>query len=1201
MNKCVLHLTTSVMIILASLILFPPGSLAATITNNDTKGIDVTPENTAPVPQAKTRQITGNNIDVEEGECADVTQCNIAEYTLGSDNYLNNKGEIRAKECTCTFEGVNAPVAVAVDAATGTVLFKNAGTVNAVNENGNACGIYNRAPGVTIQVEDNATGTITAIGSKTAGTSDTYTQGIGGTYRDGTSKLISNCFNIIISSTSNGNETAIAKGLRIGVAEINNLTGNIEAQATSQNNKSRVTALDCRTTGTFGTISGNISAKATTHNAVVTPSTSYTSSFGIYALKEINIGTLDASSTITSHAMSDTQNSTDRATSYNNLYAYGIETWSGDINIGHLNGKLDILGKSATSATAAAKGINARNGDLTITDLTGTVRTVTDTIFSEGSESATYALMAYTNSHAPTKGNVTLNSSGTIEAIAPRSSNAFAIYAGAVGKVTLKDGSQTTGQVFLVGENSELTVKNGATITNHGNCEESLTVGTNVNGRVVNEGKIKVTGKNTAGVYLGSHDASLFNSGTIEADGATNTAVIITQGEATHTGSIVTTNGAKACMVDYQGMLTLSGSGENTISGEVVSAGDIYISSGDWKLSELNGQGYSVVWVNNRTRAKDKSRLTIEKLSLQGSSLIAGSNAYRMTQVPSKVVPPPIEELSSPENAHGVNIVSFDTPNTIDGHLRAGRNSIISLGTSNFGEAITAVKETNLWGANGVTSAVYLAKPYSLTDNASLTIGRELIYDVSRGQRPSINFAANSLLSVNMNNIPHGKAILSSPTATLKVNPDAYLQLTGATPETFKLTEFSSGSTGVWSPKKILLQNVLLDPKVSSSSGVNTLTIKQTSSTEVFGAKGSTAALLDNYTRAGMSGIQTTASERFMGTLLTSTKSHAPLNVEKAANLAGFGGVAHTAFDIADTSRNLTSQRIPASGSSLLYLAQYTKEHQFDIYVTPIYQYSRTDSMKAGNFTNSFSTNIYGLAIGAEAANAEWLLGAAVNFGKADTDGSSTSSDCDTDNDYVSILGYGAYILPEAIQLKGEFIYVTLDSDIKGNGLSADVDGDIYAVGLECSRPFEYKNVLVTPYAGIDYAYYDQTNYHSKTPRGKIFKVGSSDMSTWLLPLGFTVTKKFEMEAGWRFNTHIDLGTTFAFGDTDITTKGRLSGSSFTGGIPLTTDVCDPVTGNLQLGVAVEKGHFTFALDLNGNLSEHRTYRGATLKCAITF
>lgn len=1183
--------------------------------------------------------MAGIDVNVAEGETVIVTSVNRDSYTLGIGNSINNLGAIVAEEDSFLFESALSPVAVVIDSATGEVRFENAGTINATNTDGNACGVFNKTAGVTIRVDGAATGTVTATASKVAGVESTYAQGIGGTRSDGTSKLVSDSFNINVYSTSNGNESAYAKGVRVGVVELNNLVGNIEARAVSENSDANVTALDCRTSGTFGTITGNITATATGHNAAlplgvdistttvkgatssrvgmydVSPDRylrnrgpSYIASFGIYAFGGVSINKLGASSTITAAAHSDTLNTPEGATSYRALYAYGIDTWSGDITINHLDGTVEVITQTETNGVAMSKGICAREGNLIISDMTGTVRAIADTEFSEDSTSFAYAIDAYDESSTPTKGDLTLRSSGIIEAKAPRSSNAYAIFAGNVGDVTLKKGSQTTGQIYLAGDNSSLRLAKGATLTNDGNCN-STTVGAQVNGSIVNDGTVSVTGKKAIGVYVTGSNSSLTNTGIIKADGATTTAIMINEGSAVHSGSILTSNGATACSVSSSGRLDLSSASANSISGAVkLNNGTLNVSSGKWTLAEVTAseavgsallsERYStaqnLITLRSYERGGSASELEIGTLRLQGGiiDLTPMSGDTRMRHP----LPPAVK---NPEDASIVNVASFSTPNTIDGHLVAGQNAIISLGSFSSQDAITAINESGLWGTSGVTAALYLAKPYSLASGSSITIDGTLPFSLPTPINPDITFGPNSLLTIDATTILEGQAALSSPSGTLTVDASAYLQILRATPGDLKIADFAATRASAWASNNILFRNVLLYSASPIANGM--VTVGQKSSADVFGAEGSTMTFLDSYTSAGMSGCRTSASERYMDLLLASTTSDAAFNVEKAANLSGLGGVAHTAADVTSTSRSLTSLRIPASGSSLLYLARYTKEQQHDIYVTPIYQYSRTKSMSAGHYSNSFATNIYGLAIGAEVANMDWLLGAAVNFGKADTDGSKASSDFDTDNDYVSILAYGAYILPEEFQLKGEFIYVHLDSDISGQGLSGDVDGNVYAVGLECSRPIEHKSFFITPYAGLNYAYYDQDSYNSKNNDGDLFKVDSADMSTWLLPLGITLTQKFDIDSGWRFNTNLDVGATFAFGDTDLTTKGRMIDSTFADDISITTDIADTVTGNLQLGIAAEKGHFTFELDLNGNISEHRTYRGAVLKCAVTF
>ena len=552
------------------------------------------------------------------------------------------------------------------------------------------------------------------------------------------------------------------------------------------------------------------------------------------------------------------------------------------------------------------------------------------------------------------------------------------------------------------------------------------------------------------------------------------------------------------------------------------------------------------------------------------------------------------------EDASMANIASFSTPNTIDGHIVVGQNSIVSLGTSGTTDAIHAIRETEMWGEDSITAALYLKKHYTIASGASLKVDGSLTSAPSNPSTPDVVFANDALLSINKDVFAGGQTALTSATGTLTVDPGAYLQVVGAAGGTYSIAQFQSVASD-WDNANVLFANDLLSATVETVSNEVRLTVTQQDAATFFGARGTTARFIDAYTTAGMSGVDSTPSERYMTALLTGDTSRAASGVETGANLAGLGGVAHTSFDIVDTSRKLTEQRIPASGSSLLYLAKTSEAQQFELYATPIYQYTEVSGMRAGNYANSFTTNIYGIALGVETASADWLLGVAINFGKADTDGSRASSGSTTDNEYVSLLGYGAYVLPEGFLVNGEFIYSGMNADVDNDSLSSDLNTNVFSVGLEGTRPFIFPQAILTPYVGIEYAYYDQEKYDSKNSDGDIFSVKSADMSVWTLPLGLTLTKVFTIESGWKFNGNVDVGVTFAFGDTDITTDAILSGSSFVDRLPLRTDVYDDVTGNLQLGFVAEKGPFIVAVDLNGNISEHKTYRGAMLKVGVTF
>lgn len=154
------------------------------------------------------------------------------------------------------------------------------------------------------------------------------------------------------------------------------------------------------------------------------------------------------------------------------------------------------------------------------------------------------------------------------------------------------------------------------------------------------------------------------------------------------------------------------------------------------------------------------------------------------------------------------------------------------------------------------------------------------------------------------------------------------------------------------------------------------------------------------------------------------------------------------------------------------------------LWATPLYNKTKADGFKAGNFTSGSDVDLYGITVGADVVvRDDTRLGAALyaGSGKADSRGSLATTKNDFDF-YGAALYFGHSAGAWSFMGDMGFGYVTNDVKQTNHGVvKADMDSTVFTAGLKAKYAFAVGGMQVAPFAGLRLNHVDSKNYSAKT------------------------------------------------------------------------------------------------------------------------
>lgn len=252
------------------------------------------------------------------------------------------------------------------------------------------------------------------------------------------------------------------------------------------------------------------------------------------------------------------------------------------------------------------------------------------------------------------------------------------------------------------------------------------------------------------------------------------------------------------------------------------------------------------------------------------------------------------------------------------------------------------------------------------------------------------------------------------------------------------------------------------------------------------------------------------------------------------------------------------------------------------LWATPLYNKTKADGFKAGNFTSGSDVDLYGITVGADVVvRDDTRLGAALyaGSGKADSRGSLATTKNDFDF-YGAALYFGHSAGAWSFMGDMGFGYVTNDVKQTNHGVvKADMDSAVFTAGLKAKYAFAVGGMQVEPFAGLRLNHVDSKNYSAKTKaQGTILNSHGTAKTYAEVPLGVQLSRDFMTQTGWTMKPALDLAVTPVLGSKNLTETIRFTGVGKD--VTTSSEVLDRMRYSAILGVSGGKDKVGFGVSV---------------------
>ena len=518
-----------------------------------------------------------------------------------------------------------------------------------------------------------------------------------------------------------------------------------------------------------------------------------------------------------------------------------------------------------------------------------------------------------------------------------------------------------------------------------------------------------------------------------------------------------------------------------------------------------------------------------------------------------------------------------DSNTTLDYSLTVGQNSVASLGTSDNSEAETYFAQSaQSWGEDGITAALYLAKPITLTAatggikvDGSLTTSN-IVSNYAAAN--TATFGANSLLIVNTANLG-GSAALKSTKGTLTVDNTAKLYLTdtasAAVGTTYTIVSGFTTTTdakGWYTTANNIIMNKLLTKSVAN--GTVTITGKRSLAEAL-----PNAVLRNTVDHMTLSTTSSNAGIKYLSNVLTGayTDDEATAMINTAAQAAETVGSAASAvanaMDFADTAQQHFS-----------FIDDIEGTHNQDIWVKYTHNKTNVSGAQLSGMTAAYNSNYNSVIVGCDIVTKDtFSSGVALTYGSGNAGGS-------VEHDSYTSWGASYYgsLRNRNTNLLFDAGYSQTDHDVSGT-VAASPKNKIFTMGITGEYKYHQGNTDIIPHIGLRYLYVNTPAYDGSIDGQTAFHYAPDNKNLFVLPIGIGFNTNYTRKDGWHFKVHGDVSYLGVLGGRsgsmnvsvpDVNGMDRvgydlMDRSSFLGriGVELSTD-----NVNLDLGYSYQKG-----------------------------
>ena len=261
-----------------------------------------------------------------------------------------------------------------------------------------------------------------------------------------------------------------------------------------------------------------------------------------------------------------------------------------------------------------------------------------------------------------------------------------------------------------------------------------------------------------------------------------------------------------------------------------------------------------------------------------------------------------------------------------------------------------------------------------------------------------------------------------------------------------------------------------------------------------------------------------------------------------------------------------------------------TFEKRKTLWVDALGGWSKSGGFKASpDMKIGWDSDSYGFIMGADNRfeNRDVIVGGAFSYQKGSSDSVGTDF-LATKNDFSTfgVHAYAGWKPSQKTNVIGTVSFFRSSSEasmalpIAFNKAEADIDTNLFALGIRGEAVFEKGVVSIIPHAGVRAVMATGSDYDTKLDRNKAYKNETDTTTTFQMPLGVTFRFDHLTQSGWTIRPTADVTVMPQFGDTEQkTTVTGTSGASdevkgeFTGNFV--------ATGTVGLQVENQKGFAT--------------------------
>ena len=637
--------------------------------------------------------------------------------------------------------------------------------------------------------------------------------------------------------------------------------------------------------------------------------------------------------------------------------------------------------------------------------------------------------------------------------------------------------------------------------------------------------KAQVTGVN--GALAGSFDSvALAEKGALTVDDKKTL-------ELNGTGKLVAAADGKLAGAKVDG--TLATTGDAAQIGDLSGKGTLVVKSGDLTVNKVE--------LGNAIVAGD---LKVNELTLTTGGTVTG-NALVTKLTKGTLFAGQAGTTATLDDAALVAVGTLEK----DAKLHAGHAGIVAVGTTDKAEVLNALKRADVssLGADEYQSAVFV-KADAKTSIAGSILADDA--DKASTNMSKVEVGAESLMVIDGGDRTGKTAVFGND---LTNNGDLMV-LDARKGEKLKLAETVTGNGSYLVEGDRILT-------VKNDNGTLSFDIAKK---ETIGALNGmiTGNTVYDYFNKGLNGTGT-KSDQFNSFLMSKDNGLTDAQVAAVANAGAMLGVTAGMGAVTMDALNSFNDAIDARTSMLT-----TRGEGVNLWVdVHAGRNKATELMDGAGYKSDLYAGVFGVDT---TVSCGAVVGAALTFGKADTDSENALIGTSMDSDFIGLSLYTSKALTDKVNFSANLGYMQGKNDVtvQGYGLGEfSADTTAWTLGAR-GEYLAYEGVVnVIPHVGFRYTRLSTDSFEAA------YETSFDDQNIFQMPIGVSVAGNMDF-AGWKVVPAADLSIVPTFGDKDATMTLGLGSAIAT---KHDVQVVDSNPVQLGLGVDAQKGAWGFGVE----------------------